>query len=73
MSLASLSEHRSRYQIGYFPDRCPCRQFQLLNHGKQFFNVAQLVRAVDRQSKDSCLNPGTVENGSFFTERFYII
>ena len=35
--------------------------------------VAQLVRAVDRQSKDSGLNPGTVEGVSFSTERFQIL
>ena len=35
--------------------------------------VAQLVRAVDRQSKDPGSNPGTVASVSFFTERFLII
>ena len=34
--------------------------------------VAQLVRAVVRQSKDPGSNPGTVENVCFFTERFLI-
>ena len=32
--------------------------------------VAQLVRAVDRQSKDPGSNPGTVERVSLSTERF---
>ena len=35
--------------------------------------VDQLVRAVDRQSKDPGSNPGTVESVSFSTERFNII
>ena len=35
--------------------------------------VAQLVRDVDRQSKDPGSNPGTVESVSFSTERFQIL
>ena len=35
--------------------------------------VAQLVRVVDRQSKDSGSNPGTVEDISFTTESFQIL
>ena len=35
--------------------------------------VAQLVRAVDRQSKDPGSNPGRVESVSFFTEKFQIL
>ena len=35
--------------------------------------VAQLVRAVDWQSKDPGSNPGIVESASFSTERFKII
>ena len=35
--------------------------------------LAQLVKAVERQSKDPGSNPGTVENVSFFTVRFLII
>ena len=38
MSLSTLSGHKSRYQIEYFPDRCPRRQFQLFNHGKELMN-----------------------------------
>ena len=34
--------------------------------------VAQLIRAVDRQSKDPGSNPGTIESVSFSTERFQI-
>ena len=32
--------------------------------------VAQLVRAVDRQARDSSSNPGTVESVSFSTKQF---
>ena len=35
--------------------------------------VDQLVRAVDRQSKDPGSNPGTVESVSFSTKIFLII
>ena len=35
--------------------------------------VAQLVRTVDRQSKDPGSNPDTVERVSFSTERFLIL
>ena len=35
--------------------------------------VAQLVRAIDRQSKDPGSNPGTVESVSFSRERFLFI
>ena len=27
-------DNKSRYQIEFFADRCPGRQFQFLNHGK---------------------------------------
>ena len=35
--------------------------------------LAQLVRTVDRRSKDPGLDPGTVESVSFSTERFQIL
>ena len=35
--------------------------------------IAQLVRAVDRQSKDPGSNPGTIKSVSFSTERFQIV
>ena len=34
---------------------------------------AQLVRTVDRQSKDPGLNPGTFESAPFSTEGFQIL
>ena len=35
--------------------------------------VAQLIRAIERQSKDLGWNQGTVESVSFFTETFQIL
>ena len=41
--------------------------------GIGFACVVQLVRAVDRESKDPGSSPSTVESVSFFTERFQIL
>ena len=35
--------------------------------------VAQLIRAIERQSKDLAWNQGTVESVSFFIETFQIL